>query len=247
MPTPGPLPEFEDVRAELSHLWPAVYAAFESGCQDVRGWFDDRHESVNNALAHNIVRYLAIQRLEADGLHAAEDDVEREPLANNGISLLAGRYHLRFQKYSPAGVRPPGGSKILQDFYAQQLTFQFPDVESPIAADGIINLLALWEVTAAYKFVALHLACPASAGSTVTLHWGPIEIPHPAHGVSSASDEITEPDLGIEAAPPAPAATGSTGPDALLAEPTEGVGPESTAPDLDIESDGEEEQGQVKQ
>jgi hypothetical protein len=222
-------PTFDEVEADLVAAWPTIFAAFESACHAVGDWFDARGEDVDSALAHNIVRYVVIQHLEKHGFDAVAIDIEREPLANNGISLLIGRYHLRFRKLGAAGVPLPGQSGVLQGFYEQQLVFAFADdVAAP--PDDLANILVLWEVTAAYKFVGLHLACPASG---VSLHWGPIGIPHPALALSAPAPTAAGviDDLPIEASHAS--AEDVPTDDQLLVEPVEASGAATTAPELE--------------
>lgn len=236
-------PTSEEVHEDLIRVWPTVFDAIEVACQDLRGWFDERGEPVNHALAHNMVRYIAIQHLEQLGLDASLDDVEREPLANNGISLRVGRYHLRFRKLGANGVPVPGQSQVLQDFYDQQMTFAFGDAddEAPDAPAILTNILVLWEVTAEYKFVGLHLACPASGGDSrhsVSLYWGPTAIPHPALAASAPGTPAADHDLPIEpgdaaAGTPADTIVTAQAEEQLLAEPIEASGTSTTAPELD--------------
>jgi len=223
------VPTFDEVQGDLTAAWPTIFAAFETACHEVRDWFDVRGEDVNSALAHNIVRYVVIQHLEKHGFDAVAIDIEREPLANNGISLLIGRYHLRFRKLGAAGVPLPRQSGVLQDFYEQQLAFAFAE-DAAAPPQDLANILVLWEVTAGYKFIGLHLACPASG---VSLHWGPIGVPHPALALSAPAPTAASPidDLPIEA-DHASAEDVSTD-DQLLVEPVEASGAATTAPELE--------------
>jgi hypothetical protein len=240
MPTPK-LPEFEEVQSDLKTLWPDVFEAFEAACQETRSFFDERDKPVDRALASNIVRYLVIQHLEKNGFDAVAEVVEREALANNGISLLVGRYHLRFRKATHGGVPAPGESQTLQGFYGQQMTFAFPGIDPPAPPADIVNVLVLWDVTATYKFIGLSLACPVAGGegqNSVSLHWGPTELQHPAEQLSAEADEAA--DLAItaelgESVEPVE--------DDLLVEPAEASGTAESAPDLPIEADGEDEAG----
>jgi hypothetical protein len=173
---PGP----EETLAQLAPLIPPLYRSIEASVQEARNFFDDRGEDIDPFLFPCLVRYHAKLLLEEAGQAA---DYELDDLANNGLYLRFGGYQIRILKSDNGKLPVPGTSKPKQEFYSQQLEFDFMNSGPENSQRSLLNLVVLWEVSGLRNLEKLILVCPKAGSTTrdsVEQHWE-IQIPHPAH------------------------------------------------------------------
>jgi hypothetical protein len=178
------IPAPERVLRALAPLWPPLYTALEWATQQTRAYFDAEGTPVDRHLAPSLVRYQAKRYLARLGHAAQEDEAYAfQTLPNNGLSLSYRGdllYVLRILKALEGQLPAPGASRARQAFWHQQLIF---DYAAPPVAElrPSLNLLVVWETSAAYTLRRLSLVCPKVGGLTresVAAYWT-IEIPHP--------------------------------------------------------------------
>lgn len=173
---PGP----EETLAQLASLILPLYRSIEASIQEARGFFDEREVSVDPYLFPCLVRYHAKLFLEEAGQTA---DYELDDLANNGLYLRFGGYQIRVLKSDNGKLPVPGTSRPKQEFYSQQLEFDFMQSAPGQPIRGLLNLVVLWDVTGLRNLERLTLVCPKAGSTTrdsVEQHWE-IQIPHPAY------------------------------------------------------------------
>lgn len=120
---PGP----EETLAQLAPLIPPLDRSIEAAIQEARSFFDGREVNVDPFLFPCLVRYHAKLLLEEVGQTA---DYELDDLANNGLYLRFAGYQIRILKSDNGKLPVPGPSKPKQEFYNQQLKFDFMEAES---------------------------------------------------------------------------------------------------------------------
>jgi hypothetical protein len=172
---PGP----EETLAQLGPLIPPLYRSIEASVQEARNFFDDRGEDIDPFLFPCLVRYHAKLLLEKTGQAA---DYELDDLANNGLYLRFAGYQIRILKSDNGRLPVPGPSRPKQEFYNQQLEFDFMNSGSDQSHQNLLNLVVLWEVSGLRNLEKLVLVCPKAGSTTrdsVEQHWE-IQIPHPA-------------------------------------------------------------------
>jgi hypothetical protein len=193
---PGP----EETLAQLAPLIPPLYRSIEASVQEARSFFDDREERVDPFLFPCLVRYRAKLLLEEAGQAA---DYELDDLANNGLYLRFGGFQIRILKSDNGKLPVPGPSKQKQEFYGQQLEFDFMRSNSGQSVSSPLNLVVLWDLSGLRNLERLTLVCPKAGSTTrdsVEQHWE-IQIPHPADSLTTeAGTAITE-DLEISLKP----------------------------------------------
>jgi hypothetical protein len=174
------IPAPEETLAQLTPLIIPLYRSLEASVQEARGFFDDREETVDSYLFPCLVRYHAKLLLEEAGQTA---DYELDDLANNGLYLRFGGYQIRILKSDNGKLPVPGTSRPKQEFYSQQLEFDFMPAETGEPTRSLLNLVVLWDVSGLRNLEKLTLVCPKAGSTTrdsVEQHWE-IQIPHPAH------------------------------------------------------------------
>lgn len=164
---------------DLAEVLPVVWEALEAGAADAGHYFDQHGERINATLYPCVVRYRAIQVLEASGIEANE--IARSNIANNGIEIRYGRYRLRALKADSDGEVPrAGASRRKRNFYYQGSLF-------PSLADAdMTNLVVLWDYNQ-QGITDVLLACPLAPESKMTevkVAWM-VTIPHPAERSST--------------------------------------------------------------
>jgi hypothetical protein len=189
---PGP----EETLAQLAPLVPPLYRSIEASVQEARNFFDDRGEVIDPFLFPCLVRYHAKLLLQEAG-QAAE--YELDDLANNGLYLRFGGYQIRILKSDNGKLPVPGLSKPKQEFYNQQLEFDFMNSGPGLSQPSLLNLVVLWEVSGLRNLEKLTLVCPKAGSTTrdsVEQYWE-IHIPHPAHSQEPQQFAETVEDLEI--------------------------------------------------
>jgi hypothetical protein len=195
-------PTAEEALKHLAPVIPLIYAGLEAGALEVRGFFGERHQAIDDAaLAAHLLRWRAKHHIDEMGAGLSVE-FERENLANSGLSVRFDGYHVRVRKavegYDQEGdlvpMAPiPGPSARLQSFYGQQMSL--PGIED--SAETMLNLLLLWQVTGDYRLTGLTLACPRSGGITresVRMYWEH-PVPHPAFSMESHPEPSNDDDL----------------------------------------------------
>jgi hypothetical protein len=193
---PGP----EETLAQLAPLIPPLYRSIEASVQEARSFFDDREERVDPFLFPCLVRYHAKLLLEEAGQTA---DYELDDLANNGLYLRFGGFQIRILKSDNGKLPVPGPSKPKQEFYSQQLEFDFMQSKSGQPACSLLNLVILWDLSSLRNLERLTLVCPKAGSTTrdsVEQHWE-IQIPHPADSMKTEPGITIVEDLEISLKP----------------------------------------------
>lgn len=144
---------FENVLEETKGLLSLLWDAFDVSCQTVQAFFKDTN--IDPYLAPNLLRYHTKQyiisnRWKVDGLQV-------ENVANNGLSIYYGKYHLRIWKDQGTELPDPGLSSIKEDFLRQRHMFQPGLWEFD---DQPENLAILWTMDSKYNLLKLRLAHP---------------------------------------------------------------------------------------
>lgn len=176
--------------ADLDPVLRVLWEALEEGAADAQHYFDGHGEPANRTLYPGLVRYRALQYLQAAGLDASEFDLAN--LANNGIEIRSGAYRLRTLKADDGEVPRAGSSARRRNFYLQGTLF--PSNE----AERATNLVVLWDY-GPLGITELTLACPLAPESPthgVQVAWM-APIPHPALGEELPDDAGTDDDLLI--------------------------------------------------
>lgn len=199
-----PMPEFEVVAAELQDFTDVVWAVLEVANERSVAFFaqiDDGIPRVWDPSVHaGLVRYFAINLLDRLGIKAAIEEADEVPfdridLANNGIYLRHGRYHIRIRKASDGKLPAPSS--------AAQVAFYLQEVPLPgitISTD-YVNLLLLWDVvTPEHALKDLVLACPKNVNDK---HWGE-SLNHPALRIAKPVKRETSDDDFDQIVPAAP-------------------------------------------
>jgi hypothetical protein len=162
---------------------------------------------VDAFLGSGLVRWRARRYLDHVARPLVKVEYDREELANNGLSLTfrnSGSYAIRIRKADAGALPVPGTSKVMQAFYAQQLSFALGEAPANEVEDAntALNLVMLWEVTSAYRLKELRLVCPRSGGLTresVQWHWD-VTIPHPALAVEGQppTEQVDDLDISLD-------------------------------------------------
>lgn len=150
----------EQALDDLADVLPLVWEALEAGAADASNYFEHHGEGINATLYPCVVRYRAIQVLEASGVEASE--FARSNIANNGIEILSGKYRLRALKADSDGEVPRAGTSMRKrNFYYQGSLF-------PTLADAdMTNLVVLWDYNQ-QGITDVSLACPLAPESKTT-------------------------------------------------------------------------------
>lgn len=195
-------PAPEEALKHLAPVLPLIYSGLEAGALEVRGFFGERNQSIDDAaLAAHLLRWRTKHHID-DSKSGLSVELERENLANSGLSVFFDGYHVRVRKAvdgqdedgDPITLAPiPGPSVKLQEFYAQQMSL--PGIDD--APQTTLNLLLLWQVTSDYRLAGLTLVCPRSGGlnrESVRVHWQ-VPVPHPALSLESRPQPSDDDDL----------------------------------------------------
>ena len=205
------VPDAAVVLDDLRPLIVILHKALEVGTQSTLEFFDAMDKPVDANLAPCLVRYYAKDFLDSAGHHVENDgsddgvDYERQTLANNGLLLVHGRYHIRILKSERGGLPRPGLSKARQAFYAQ-LPLGLSLAEADNSQPSRLNIVALWHVDSAHTLSYLSVACPKAVRDggqdSVELHWHE-RVPHPAESfvnntaVHGDTDEVEDLDVSL--------------------------------------------------
>src|SRR6267142_3681944 len=116
-------PNFDVVLEKLKPLLDTISEAVQEGTLHVREYCKWQAESIDFALAPNLVRHKAKQILISSGQDAEDEDEDKmgfdtEPIPNNGIFIKVAGFHVRVLKSPDDGSIPsPGLSIARQNFY----------------------------------------------------------------------------------------------------------------------------------
>jgi hypothetical protein len=154
-------PSFDEVQGKLQQsLFDKVVEAISEGTLHVPEYAKWQAESIDYALAPNLVRHKAKQYLISQGQETNnEEEVDNaafrcEIVSNNGLYIKAPEFRVRILKSSEDGNVPlPGESEARKNFYNQdQATFDF--------ARPVWNLIVHWTVDREYNLLKLSVALP---------------------------------------------------------------------------------------
>ncbi len=176
--------------ADLDPVLRVLWEALEAGAADAQQYFDHHGERANPTLYPGLVRYRALQYLQAAGLDASAFDLAN--LANNGIEIRSGAYRLRTLKADDGEVPRAGSSARRRNFYLQGTLF------SSAEAEGATNLVVLWDY-GPLGITEVTLACPLAPESHtrgVQVAWM-APVPHPAIAAELPEEAETDDDLLI--------------------------------------------------
>ena len=173
---------------DLSPLIPLVYQAAEVGTQQGRDYFGDG-KAFEPHLYAQLVRYHANEFLKAQGHHT---EFDKKDLANSGIYLIAGRYHIRFLKTKEGKIPAPGHSKARQRFWSHgyQTVFEFMKDNSEDDGTSPIHLLILWDANSHHNLKGLTLVCPKGGGILHAESFWIKGILHPAEMSTGNEDQV---------------------------------------------------------
>lgn len=170
-------PGAEETVLELKELLEIIETAVRFGCLKTQEFFhrENRGKPIDRALAPNLVRHFAKRSLLEARQQVIEDEDQFDPqwIANNGLYVVYGRYHIRILKADSGDIPPPGQSAARQSFY-QQAALRFQAEDGQDQSQEPINLVLIWDVVAPYTLSALILACPLDGKTTrqsVELVW----------------------------------------------------------------------------
>lgn len=167
------VPEFVVVCRRLAPLLPKVYSAIDHGTSKTDEFFERENSGIIDPyLAPALVRHFALRELRKLTPNAKdEDNISLDNVPNNGIYIHCREYHIRILKSSNGQPPYPGRSISRQEFYQQQIPFNF-------YKEGV-NLLIHWDVNPPYNLSTLYMACPRDSAvyrEAIPLHWN-LQIP----------------------------------------------------------------------
>ncbi len=151
-------PSFDSVRAKLETLFDEIVEAIQEGTLHVPEYAKNEGESIDYALAPNLVRHKAKLYLISKGQQAKEEEdgpaFEIEEVSNNGLYAKVPEFRIRILKSSEDGDVPlPGESETRRNFYIQdQAVLDF--------ARPVWNLIVHWTVDRQYNLTKLSVALP---------------------------------------------------------------------------------------
>jgi hypothetical protein len=165
---PAP-PNFDVVLERLKSLLDTISEAAQEGTLHVREYCKWQAESIDFALAPNLVRHKAKQILISSGQDAKDEEEESkigfdtEQIPNNGIFIKVPGFHIRVLKSPDDGsIPPPGLSLARQNFYKQfQAVIDFEEFRN--GNDHVQptwSLVVHWSVDEHYNLLRLSLALP---------------------------------------------------------------------------------------
>jgi hypothetical protein len=165
---PAP-PTFDAVLEKLRPLLDTISEAVQDGTLHVREYCKWQAESIDFALAPNLVRHKAKQILISSGQDARDEEEESkmgfdtEPIPNNGIFIKLPGFHVRVLKSPDDGDIPsPGLSLARQNFYKQlQALLDFEEFRNGDEhVQPTWGLVVHWSVDENYNLMKLSLALP---------------------------------------------------------------------------------------
>lgn len=151
-------PSFESVQFKNQTVFDLIVEAVKEGTLHVPEYAQSQAESIDYALAPNLVRHKAKLYLIAQGQEAKEEEdspaFEIEEVSNNGLYAKVPEFRIRILKSSEDGGVPlPGDSETRKNFYNQeQAVFDF--------AHPVWNLIIHWSVDRQYNLLKLSVALP---------------------------------------------------------------------------------------
>lgn len=166
MSTPNPTnfpvpPSFDAVQAKLKqNLLDKIVEAVQEGTLHVPEYANWQAESIDYALAPNLVRHKAKKHLVAEGQETSteeekdESGFEMPDVSNNGLYIKVFGFEIRILKSSEDGSVPlPGESETRKNFYNQRQAHL--DFSQPVW-----NLIVHWTVDSDYNLLSLSIALP---------------------------------------------------------------------------------------
>lgn len=153
----------------------------EAGDVEGRAYFSGTDRRPFEITVYNTLLRYHTKLVLRSRARSVEDDPEYDvqDVANLGLHLRHGGFHVRARKAADLEPPVPGPSKSLQSYYAQETLGPDPSVS--------INLLALWRPSPAG--IEMRLTKPVSGDTTrdsVTTEWN-VPVPSIAHERAAAS------------------------------------------------------------
>ncbi len=162
-------PTFEAVQTKINHLLDAILEAVQEGALHVSEYARWQAESIDFALAPNLLCHKAKRHLIASGQEAQDEDeadaarFKTEHVSNNGLFTTIPGFNVRILKSSDEGnVPPPGFSEARRNYYNQfQSLLDFPDRrDGNERVQPTWNLIVHWTVDDDYSLLKLSVALP---------------------------------------------------------------------------------------
>lgn len=183
---PARLPASEEAFSDLERLLPLMFGSLEYGVQLARDVFESWNTESDPHLFASIVRHHAKDHL--DSACQPMPEYRRNPLLNDGIMVVYGRYNIRFLK-SDNGTLPDSNLTISRvEFYRQtslDLELWKPHRaqcnESP-ASCVPVNLVLAWDADRHNLSLCVWLLCPRPGPfgtGSFSVAWSE-ELQHPA-------------------------------------------------------------------
>lgn len=154
-------PSFDTVQSKLQEiLFNKIVEAIQEGTLHVPEYARWQAESIDYALAPNLVRHKAKKSLISQGQEAKNEEEEDgsafeiEDVSNNGLYAKVPEFRVRILKSSEDGSVPlPGESEARNNFYKQEQALL--DFAKPVW-----NLIVHWKVNREYDLLSLSVALP---------------------------------------------------------------------------------------
>jgi hypothetical protein len=170
-------PSFETVVKKLKKLLDIIQEALAEGTLHVSEYSHWQAESIDPALAPNLVRHKAKQFLISQGQEAEDEDdgdraeFEMKQIPNNGLCTVAPGFRIRILKSADDGsVPPPGVSLTRLNFYNQgQALLDFAEFRNGNdTVEPVWGLIVHWSVNEKYCLQRLSIALPVHAARNDT-------------------------------------------------------------------------------
>lgn len=174
------VPDRSVVVTELIDLTRLLYHALEAGTLEASRYFEQKGRQHDPWLYASLVRSEARDVLTKQGYLV---NVIPEDVVNNGLCMEYLIYRIRILKAAEGQALPiPGSSLARQEFYGQAewLRLPLPNLPPELAPPRRLNLVYLWDVTAAHRLSLLTLVCPRSGRlnrTSVREYWREV-LPH---------------------------------------------------------------------
>ncbi len=163
-------PSFEAVLKKLKEtLFDTIQEALAEGTLHVSEYSNWQAESIDFALAPNLVRHKAKQYLISRGQETKDEEeedtaaFETEQVPNNGLYTIASGFRVRILKSSEDGsVPPPGISETRKNFYNQlQALIDYEELRNgDERVQPTWGLIVHWTVDEKYNLLKLSVALP---------------------------------------------------------------------------------------
>lgn len=167
------MPGADDVLRELALVLGLITEALNYGAFKATGYFQQEDKGkIDRSLAAHLLRFHAKKYLQARGQTVFEEEsvpgdnhLDFQNVANSGLFLHCGRYHIRIRKAEDGDIPAPGQSLSRQQFY-QQMQQSLPLPENEATDELHVNLLVYWDVVRLYDLSSVRIACPIDGGET---------------------------------------------------------------------------------